>query len=52
MSKELIEAIEKKMATLSSKIYRTYSNASEHDKGQLEILTWVHGELTKEYVVD
>lgn len=52
MSKELIEAIEKKMATVSAKIYRSYSNASEFDKGQLDTLTWIHGQLTKEYVVD
>lgn len=48
MNEKLLEAIEKKMATVSAKIYRSYSNASEHDKGQLEILTWVHGELRKE----
>lgn len=48
MSKELIEAIEKKMATVSAKIYRSFSNASEYDKGQLDTLTWIHSELNKE----
>lgn len=44
---KLIEQVEKKMSATSAKIYRSYSNAADADKGVLEVLTWMHDELRK-----